>query len=127
MVSRYQYPHVFHQLVQGRRALHQIGQALFVLFGIFLLHWLALPLVFSYFAFASPIRSIVKNASGKNVAGPGKAGLGDQTGGTSDLPNSSADVASDQPSSTDVLNHTVADSSTKSTSLPHDGASSENS
>ncbi|MGB7347349.1 MAG: CDP-diacylglycerol--serine O-phosphatidyltransferase [Pirellulaceae bacterium] len=61
MVSRFQYPHVFQQLVQGRRAFHKIGQALFVLFGILMLHWLALPLVFSYFAFASPIRSIAKN------------------------------------------------------------------
>ena len=60
MVSRFQYPHVFQQWVQGRHALHQIGQALFVLFGVFLLHWLALPLVFSYFAFASPVRALAK-------------------------------------------------------------------
>ncbi|NND99394.1 MAG: CDP-diacylglycerol--serine O-phosphatidyltransferase [Pirellulaceae bacterium] len=59
MVSRFQYPHVFQQWVRGRRAMHQIGQALFVLFGVFLLHWLALPLFFTYFAFASPVRSLV--------------------------------------------------------------------
>ncbi|QDT09699.1 CDP-diacylglycerol--serine O-phosphatidyltransferase [Stieleria marina] len=60
MVSRYQYPHIFQQWIRGRRPMHQIGQALFALFGIFLLHWLALPLVLSYFAFASPIRSLAK-------------------------------------------------------------------
>ncbi len=65
MVSRFQYPHVFQQWVQGRRALHQIGQALFVLFGVILLDWLTLPLVFSYFAFASPARSIIKSAGRK--------------------------------------------------------------
>ncbi len=57
MVSRFQYPHVFQQLLRGRRAPHQIGQALFVLIGAVVLHWLALPLAFCYYAFASPIRS----------------------------------------------------------------------
>ena len=59
MVSRYQYPHVFAQLVRGRQAPHQIGQALFALVGLFLLHWVALPLVFCYYAFGSPIRSLM--------------------------------------------------------------------
>lgn len=58
MVSRYQYPHVFAQLVRGRQAPHQIGQALFALAGLFFLHWVALPLVFCYYAFGSPIRSL---------------------------------------------------------------------
>lgn len=60
MVSRYRYPHVFAQLVRGRRAPHQIGQAMFALFALFLLHWVALPLVFCYYAFGSPIRSLVE-------------------------------------------------------------------
>ena len=59
MVSRYQYPHVVQQWVRGRRAPHQIGQALFALVGVFLLHWLALPLAFCYYAFASPARTLV--------------------------------------------------------------------
>jgi len=58
MVSRYQYPHVVQQWVRGRRAPHQIGQALFALVGVFLLHWLALPLAFCYYAFAAPIRDV---------------------------------------------------------------------
>ncbi|TWT95507.1 CDP-diacylglycerol--serine O-phosphatidyltransferase [Neorhodopirellula pilleata] len=64
MVSRYQYPHVFAQLVRGRRAPHQIGQALFALVGLFLLHWVALPVVFCYYAFGSPLRSIALSYRG---------------------------------------------------------------
>ncbi len=55
MVSRYQYPHVIQQWVSGRRSPHQIGKALFVLGGFFLLHELALPLAFCVFAFQSPL------------------------------------------------------------------------
>ena len=58
MVSRFQYPHVFQQLLRGRRAPHQIGQALFVLIGALLLHWLALPIAFCYYAFASPVKAL---------------------------------------------------------------------
>lgn len=57
MVSRFQYPHVFQQLLRGRRAPHQIGQALFVVIGAAWLHWLALPIAFCYYAFASPVRT----------------------------------------------------------------------
>ncbi len=60
MVSRFQYPHVFQQLLRGRRAPHQIGQALFVLIGALLLHWLALPIAFCYYAFASPIKTLIQ-------------------------------------------------------------------
>ncbi len=54
MVSRYQYPHVIQQWVSGRRSPNQIGKAIFVVAGIFLLHELALPLAFCIFAFQSP-------------------------------------------------------------------------
>lgn len=59
MVSRFQYPHLFQQLIRGRRAPHQIGQAMFVLIGALVLHWMVLPLAFCYYAFASPIRAIL--------------------------------------------------------------------
>ncbi len=59
MVSRFQYPHVFQQWLRGRRPPYQIGQALFVMFGAFLLHWLALPIAFCYYAFASPVRALI--------------------------------------------------------------------
>ncbi len=61
MVSRFQYPHIVQQWVGGRRAPHQIGQALFIVFCVFLLHWIALPLVFCFFAFGSPIKSLWKS------------------------------------------------------------------
>ena len=60
MVSRYQYPHLFQQLVRGRRAPNQIGQAMFVLIGALVLHWMVLPLAFCYYAFASPTQTIWK-------------------------------------------------------------------
>lgn len=58
MVSRFQYPHVFQQLVRGRRAPNQIGQGLFLVIGALLLHWLALPIAFCYYAFGSPLRTL---------------------------------------------------------------------
>jgi CDP-diacylglycerol--serine O-phosphatidyltransferase len=60
MVSRFEYPHVFQQLVRGRRRPHEIGQALFIVIGALILHWLVLPIAFCYYAFASPIRTVVK-------------------------------------------------------------------
>ncbi len=59
MVSRFRYPHIIAQWTRGRRPPHQIGQALFAVGGVFLLHWLALPIAFCYFAFAAPIRAMV--------------------------------------------------------------------
>jgi len=59
MVSRFRYPHIVAQWVKGRRSTHQIGQAMFALGGVFLLHWLALPIAFFYYALAGPIRWLV--------------------------------------------------------------------
>ncbi len=60
MVSRFRYPHVFAQLLRGRRTPNQIGQALFAVVGVVLLHWVALPLMLCYFSFGSPLRSLVR-------------------------------------------------------------------
>lgn len=68
MVSRFQYPHVFAQLVRGRQAPHQIGQAMFAVVGVVLLHWVALPLVFCAFAFASPTRWAWESCRGSATA-----------------------------------------------------------
>jgi len=56
MVSRFQYPHVVQQWMTGRRSPNQIGKAIFMLGGVFLLHELALPLMFCIFAFQSPLK-----------------------------------------------------------------------
>ena len=61
MVSRFQYPHLVAQWAKGRRAPHQIGQALFAVGGIFLLHWLALPIAFCYYAFGAPLKSFMRS------------------------------------------------------------------
>ncbi|RPH81658.1 MAG: CDP-diacylglycerol--serine O-phosphatidyltransferase [Planctomycetaceae bacterium] len=52
MVSRLTYPHVVQQLIRGRRSPNQIGQALFAVGGVIILHELALPLLFCWYAFA---------------------------------------------------------------------------
>lgn len=57
MVSRFRYPHLFQRLIRGRRAPHQIGQAMFVIIGIAVLHWLAIPIAFLFYAFAAPVQS----------------------------------------------------------------------
>jgi CDP-diacylglycerol--serine O-phosphatidyltransferase len=56
MVSRFQYPHVLQQWIVGRRSPNQIGKAIFAVGGVFLLHELALPLMFCIYAFQSPLR-----------------------------------------------------------------------
>ncbi|TWT83906.1 CDP-diacylglycerol--inositol 3-phosphatidyltransferase [Planctomycetes bacterium CA13] len=60
MTSRFQYLHVFQQLVTGRWSTHQFGQALFAIVGGFLLHWVALPIGFCYYSFGPPVRQIVR-------------------------------------------------------------------
>ncbi|TWU40530.1 CDP-diacylglycerol--serine O-phosphatidyltransferase [Novipirellula artificiosorum] len=60
MTSRFQFPHVFQQLVSGRWTTHQFGQALFAIVAGFLLHWIALPIGFCLYAFAPPIRSVTR-------------------------------------------------------------------
>ena len=64
MVSRFQYPHLVAQWTRGRRSPHQIGQALFAVGGIFLLHWLALPIAFCYYAFGAPLKSLMRTRAG---------------------------------------------------------------
>ncbi|KAA1258328.1 CDP-alcohol phosphatidyltransferase [Rubripirellula obstinata] len=58
MVSRFQYPHIFQQLIRGRRSPHQFSQALFVLIGAFLFHALVLPVAFCYYAFRAPAQAL---------------------------------------------------------------------
>lgn len=58
MVSRIRYSHVFNQLTRGHRSRTQVLQILFALVMVFVVKELAVPLVFCYFAFSSPCRSI---------------------------------------------------------------------
>lgn len=70
MVSRFEYPHVFQQLVRGRRRPHEIGQALFVVGGALILHWLVLPIAFCYYAFASPVRALISRWRNRHAVTP---------------------------------------------------------
>ncbi|MDA8743344.1 CDP-alcohol phosphatidyltransferase family protein [Rubripirellula amarantea] len=70
MVSRFQYPHIFQQLIRGRRSPHQIGQALFILIGAFLIHGLVLPLAFCYYAFRSPMEGLIKRVRERSRPAP---------------------------------------------------------
>ncbi|QDU53614.1 CDP-diacylglycerol--serine O-phosphatidyltransferase [Gimesia panareensis] len=57
MVSRVHYPHVFNQLFTGQRSRRHVIQLVFSLALIFLVQELAVPVLFCYFAFSSPIRA----------------------------------------------------------------------
>jgi CDP-diacylglycerol--serine O-phosphatidyltransferase len=56
MVSRIRYPHFFAQLFSGQRTKRHIIQLVFVLAIVFFAHE-ALPLIFCWFAFVSPMRA----------------------------------------------------------------------
>lgn len=57
MVSRIRYSHVFNQLFRGQRPRAHLIQLVFTVAVVFLVPYMALPLIFCYFAFASPIRA----------------------------------------------------------------------
>lgn len=57
MVSRIRYSHVFNQLFRGKKNRQHVIQLVFAAAAVFLVRELALPLVFCYFAFASPLRA----------------------------------------------------------------------
>lgn len=57
MVSRIHYTHVFNQLFTGQRSRRHVLQLVFSFALIFLVRELAIPVLFCYFAFSSPIRA----------------------------------------------------------------------
>ncbi|MFK8115420.1 MAG: CDP-diacylglycerol--serine O-phosphatidyltransferase [Rubripirellula sp.] len=70
MVSRFQYPHVFQRLLRGRRNLQQIGQAMFIVIGAVWFYWLAMPIAFCYYAFASPTRALIQRYRQRELPNP---------------------------------------------------------
>ncbi len=58
MVSRIRYPHVFNQFLRGKRSRVQLLQIVFTLVLVFVVREMALPVIFCYFAFAAPLRSL---------------------------------------------------------------------
>jgi CDP-diacylglycerol--serine O-phosphatidyltransferase len=57
MVSRIRYVHLFNQLFTGRRSRRHLIQVVFGVATVFLLREMAVPLLFCYFAFTSPLRA----------------------------------------------------------------------
>lgn len=55
MVSRFRYPHVFNQLVKQKRSRRQVIQMVIGVVFVYAVRELAIPILFCYFAFATPI------------------------------------------------------------------------
>lgn len=60
MVSRFKYEHFVARWLSGNWTPYQIGQTLFVILAVVMARELALPLVFCYFAFSSPVQSLLR-------------------------------------------------------------------
>lgn len=58
MVSRIRYSHVFNQWFRGQRNRQHLIQIVFALAVVYTVGELAVPLIFCYFAFASPVRAL---------------------------------------------------------------------
>jgi len=58
MVSNIRYQHFFAQFFSGQRTRRHVVQLVFSLAVIFSVHELAVPVIFCYFAFASPLRAL---------------------------------------------------------------------
>lgn len=58
MVSRVRYPHFFTQLFRGRKPRRTLLQVVFGVAALFWVHELALPIVFCWFALASPAKAL---------------------------------------------------------------------
>ena len=58
MVSRIRYSHVFNQLFSGKRSRGHLIQIVFTGAVVFSVREMAVPLIFCYFAFASPCRAL---------------------------------------------------------------------
>ncbi len=58
MVSRIRYAHVFNQMIRGRRSRTQVLQIVFTMVLVFVVREMALPVLFCWFAFSSPLRAL---------------------------------------------------------------------
>jgi len=58
MVSRIRYPHVLNQAVRGQKNRMHVLQIVFLLILVFVVREMAVPVLFCWFAFAAPCRSL---------------------------------------------------------------------
>jgi CDP-diacylglycerol---serine O-phosphatidyltransferase len=57
MVSRFRYPHLFNQLIRGKRNRKHLIQLVFALAVVFVLPQMSAPILFCWYAFAAPVRA----------------------------------------------------------------------
>jgi len=69
MVSRVRYPHIFNQLFRGRRSRQHLIQLVFTAAAVVLVGEMAVPLIFCYFSFASPVRAAWKELIANRLRG----------------------------------------------------------
>ncbi len=67
MVSRIRYPHVVNQFLRRRRGFYTLTQFVFVAAVVVVIHELALPLLFSLFAFGYPIVALWTRLTSRGV------------------------------------------------------------
>ena len=65
MVSRVRYVHIFNQLFSGRRSRRHLIQIVFGLAAVFLMKEMAVPVLFCYFAFTSPVQAGWRRLNGR--------------------------------------------------------------
>ena len=70
MVSRLRYSHVFNQWFRGRRSHQHIVQLVIGAATIFMIRELAIPAIFCFFAFATPVRSLGRAITRKRESPP---------------------------------------------------------
>ncbi len=71
MISRIRYPHLTNQLFRGKRNFQHLVQLMFAIVAVFLVHELAVPLIFCYYVLGSPIRALwTKVAAGRLLKSP---------------------------------------------------------
>lgn len=70
MVSRIRYPHFFSLLFRGRKSRRYVIQLVFGSAVVFWVHELAVPMIFCYFAFATPLRAIWMETIGRRFLRP---------------------------------------------------------
>ena len=67
MVSRVRYSHVFNQVFRGQQNRQHLIQIVFGIALIFLVHSMAVPLIFCYYAFSAPLKSLWNQFVGRRL------------------------------------------------------------
>ncbi len=80
MVSRIRYRHAVNQFLRGRRSFQHLVKVIFAFVAVFLVHELAIPLIFFYYVASAPLASAWARLTGRSDAppeAPAPIGIGD--------------------------------------------------